>query len=53
MNYDSLHEAVNERYRELKEDPAAISTLKSEFGISLSVVLEILGITDELEAGRQ
>jgi len=52
-DYDSLHDAVNKRYQSLKESPDAIDRLKSEFGISFSVVLEIFGVSDELESGEE
>lgn len=53
MIYDALHEAVNVRYQQIKESPEAIDIIKSEFGITFSVALEILGLQDELDDGDE
>lgn len=53
MIYDALHEAVNVRYQQIKESPEAIDIIKSEFGITFSVALEILGLKDELDDGDE
>ena len=51
MNYDQLHAAVNARYHELANQPEdRIKILRKEFSVSMPVIWEIIGISDQLES---
>ena len=50
MKYDDVVRSVSDRYSEIvtENETGDIGTLKKEFGLSTSEVLEILGIKDIL-----
>ena len=55
MNYDDLVRSVSDRYSEIvtENETCDIGTLKKEFGLSTSEVIEILGIKDIVDFDAQ
>jgi len=51
LTYDELALLVNSRYQQVKDQDQWVKLLKSEFGISTSMVFELIGISDSLEFG--